>query len=129
MREAWTRELNGTPIGTLQLVAGCYFGVNNSGVILGPYNAHNVSSVTRASAGEYTVTLTSTTGFTLGSGMAFASTYGRTNDTPSESMGDNEFASNIGVKVKSANVEINTKDNDTNTDKDIKYAYFVLFSD
>ena len=128
-REAWTRELNGTPIGTLQLVAGCYFGVSNSGTILGPYNSHNVASVTRANAGEYTVTLTSTTGFTLGSGMAFASTYGRTNDTPSETMGDNEFASNIGVKVKSANVEINTKDNDTNTDKDIKYAYFVLFSD
>lgn len=128
-REGWMRELNGTPIGTTQLVAACYFGVSNSGTINGPYNTFNVSSVTRSSAGEYTVNITDDSGFSLGSGFAFVSAYGRPNDTPSETQGDAEFTANIGVKVKSANIEINTKDNDKNDDKDIKEAYFVLFAD
>ena len=44
-------------------------------------------------------------------------------------MGDGEFSFNVGVKVKSTNVEINVKDNNTDDDRDPKEVYFVLFSD
>jgi|TARA_B100001093_G_scaffold55836_1_gene47320 hypothetical protein len=131
-REGWMRELNGTPIGTMQLVAACYFGVSTSGNIEGPYNDHNVSSVTRASKGEFTVTLTSTTGFSLSSGLGFANGYGRNGSTdngPGTNLGDNEFSFNTGVKVKTSNVEINVKDNNGDQDRDPNIVYFVLFSD
>ena len=131
-REGWMRELNGTPIGTMQLVAACYFGVSTTGTMLGPYNTTNVSGVTRSQKGRFTVTLTSTTGFTLSSGLGFASGYGRNGSTdggPGTNMGDGEFSFNVGVKVKSANIEVNVKDNNNDNDRDPKYVYFVLFAD
>jgi len=131
-KSIYTRELNGVPIGTMQLVAACYFNVSTSGGVLGPYNTHNVSGVTRSQKGRFTVSLTYTDGFTLSSGLGFAAGYGRNGATdagPGTNIGDNEFTFNVGVKVKSTNVEINVKDNNNDSDRDPKEVYFVLFSD
>lgn len=131
-REGWFRELNGTPIGTMQLVAACYFGVSTSGTIEGPYNTHNVSGVTRSQKGRFTVSITDTTGFSLSSALGFANGYGRngaTDNGPGTNIGDAEFTFNNGVKVKSTNVEINVKDNNNDSDRDPNIVYFVLFSD
>jgi len=131
-REGWFRELNGTPIGTMQLVAACYFGVSTTGTIQGPYNAHNVSGVTRAQKGRFTVSITNTTGFDLSAALGFANGYGRngaTDNGPGTNIGDAEFTFNNAVKVKSTNVEINVKDNNNDADRDPRYVYFVLFSD
>jgi len=131
-KSIYTRELNGVPIGTLQLVAGCQFSVSTTGAVQGPYNTHNVSGVTRSQKGRFTVSLTSTDGFTLSYGMGFAAGYGRngaTDNGPGTNMGDAEFSFNTGVKVKTSNVEINVKDNNADNDRDPYEVYFVLFSD
>ena len=131
-KSIYTRELNGVPIGTMQLVAACYFNVSTSGGVLGPYNTHNVSGVSRTSKGEFTVSLTYTDGFSLSSALGFAAGYGRngaTDNGPGTNMGDAEFTFNVGVKVKSTNVEINVKDNNNDSDRDPYEVYFVLFAD
>ena len=64
--------------------------------------------------------------------MGFAAGYGRNGATdagPGTNIGDNEFTFNVGVKVKSTNVEINVKDNFYDSDRVPKEVYFVLFSD
>jgi hypothetical protein len=127
----YTRQLNGTPIGSTQLVAACYFYLNTSGTIQGPYSAFNVSGVSKSGVGMFTVSLTHSDGFSLSGALGFASGYGRNNSShagPGTNLGDGEFSFNVGVKVKSTNVEINTKDNNGDTNRDPSHVYFVLFA-
>lgn len=88
----------------------------------------NIASITRSGEGLYTVSLSNTSTFTLGDSYGFVMGYGKSGDTPSQTFGDDEFTNNWGIKVKTSNIEINSKDNDTNGDQDFYKAYFVLFS-
>lgn len=87
----------------------------------------NIASITRNGEGIYTVTLDNTTPFTLSTSIASVTGYGRAGDTPSQTFGDNEFTCNWGVKVKSANIEINSKDNNGDGDADFEVCYLMIF--
>ena len=91
-------------------------------------DSFNIASITRGSEGVYTINLSNTSTFTLEESYGFVTGYGRQGDTPSETAGDDEFTGNWGIKVKSANIEINFKDNNTDGNRDLYKAYFVLFS-
>ena len=123
--EVWTDDLNGIPI-QHQLIAACYFTVGNTGTVSVSNFATNIASVTRQSAGEFTINLTNTLG--TSAALGFATGYGRTNDSNSQNLGDDEFTFNCGVKVVNGSVYINTKDNNEDTDTDAYRVYFVLFN-
>jgi hypothetical protein len=129
-KDTWTEQLNGTPIGPIQLIAGCYFTVNSSGNVSSPYSDFNVASITRNSTGVFTLVLDSTDGFTLSSALGFADGYGRNssaNAGPGTTPGDSEFTFNSGVKVNGNSIQINTKDNNNDADRDPARVSFVLF--
>ena len=90
----------------------------------------NIASITRDGEGIYTVSLDSvaTSNYTLSSAIASVTGYGRAGDDPSQNYGDNEFTCNWGVKVKASNIEINSKDNNSDGDADFEVCYLMLFS-
>ena len=107
------------------MVAGCQIEISTSNVPT-PTNDFNISGVTRNSTGVYTVSFSNTSTFTLEDSYAMVQGYGRS-DNASSNAGDNAFTQNWGTKVKASNVEINSKDNDSNTDTDPYRIYFTLF--
>ena len=90
----------------------------------------NITSITRDAEGIYTVTLDSvaTSNYTLSSAIASVIGYGRSGDSPSQNPGDDEFTCNWGVKVNSSDIEIHSKDNNTDADRDFYRCYFMLFA-
>ena len=87
----------------------------------------NIASITRNAEGKYTVTFDNTSNFTLSTAIASVTGYGRSGDDDSQDFGDGEFTCNWGVKVKTSNVEINSKDNDTNGNADFEVCYLMIF--
>lgn len=110
------------------MVAGGVFTQTSNDVNPSVADSFNISSVTRNGEGIYTINLSNTSTFTLGDSYGFITGYGRQGDTPSQTYGDDEFTGNWGIKVKTSNIEINFKDNNTDGDRDLYKAYFVLFS-
>ena len=90
----------------------------------------NIASITRDAEGKYTVTLDSvaTTNYSLTNAIASVTGYGRSGDDPSQNYGDAEFTCNWGVKVKASNIEINSKDNNDDDNRDFEVCYLMLFS-
>ena len=125
--EVWTDDLNGIPI-QQQLIAACYFTVGTTGTI-SVANSTNITSVTRQNAGEFTINLTNTAGSSAA--LGFATGYGRNSNSyagPGRDPGDSEFTFNCGVKVNFGSVNVNTKDNNNDDDRDPYRVYFVLFN-
>ena len=110
------------------MVAGGVFTQTSNDVNPSIADSFNIASITRGSEGVYTISLSNTSTFTLGDSYGFVMGYGRQGDTPSQTAGDDEFTQNWGIKVKTSNIEINCKDNNTDGDRDLYKAYFVLFS-
>ena len=126
----WTNKINNAPINhqMVTMVACGVFtqSVNNASPTTS--QGFNVGSVTRNSEGVYTISLASTSGFTLSQSFANIIGFGRSGDANSyNNVGDNEFTCNWAIKVNSSNIEFNSKDNNSDTDKDFYKAYFILF--
>jgi hypothetical protein len=87
----------------------------------------NIASITRNSEGVYTVTFDNTSTFTLLNSIPSITGYGRSGDDPSQNPGDDEFTVNWGVKISSTNIEINSKDNNDDGDRDFEVCYIMIF--
>jgi hypothetical protein len=89
--------------------------------------SYNISSVTRGTAGVYTITLSDT--IANGDGAPFVSGYGlfQNNTATNGDPASTEFTRNIGVKVSGNQFIAGFKDNDTGGAQDPSEFYFIVY--
>jgi hypothetical protein len=100
-------------------------GRNTNGAASVSQPSYNISSVSRNSAGVYTITLSDT--ISSGNAAPFVSAYGLVGDAESATPSDAEFSRNQAVKVSGTQFITGFKDNDVNTAQDPLEFYFVVY--
>lgn len=117
-------ELNGVSLDSLNtrmVGARCRFVVNST-TNISFSNAYNVASVTRENTGVYRVSFENT----IFQGLPFVMSYGVLGNFSSRNPGDDEFTNNMGARLGFSHVDINFKDNNTDTNRDPYIAYVII---